>query len=262
MMTQNTAVEVIDVKNLLPVSYQDRESFFMNKGEQIQPLIDKVKDYYANVLPSGANADTEDGRKAIKKFAAELNNVIKDIDAIGKSVTDILKAKPKQIDAGRKMVKDQLGELYEQIRAPVLAYEAEQARIKAEAEAKIAEEQRKKDEELAMLRAQAEQVKRDEEIKQQIEESARREAEAKILEAQREAQRVREDAERKERDRLAEIQRQKDEEAKRLADIEHVRKVKNDAFNCLINNGVDRETAIKVITLISENKIDNISIKY
>ncbi|QHJ84928.1 MAG: hypothetical protein [Bacteriophage sp.] len=271
MTEQNLAV--IEVKDLIPVAYIEREKFFLNENNEVQTLIDAVKNYYSNVIPAGMTADTEDGRKTIKKFAAELNNKIKEIDNAGKSITDILKAKPKLIDAGRKVVRDELSALYEEIRKPVVLWEAEQARIKAEEDARIAEEQRKKDEELERLRKAESDRIHEEALKQKAIDDAKREnelaiarakqeAEAKVKAATDEANRIKAEVERKEQQRIVDEKRKADEEAKRLADISHVKSVKNGAFNCLINHGIDRESAIKVITLICEGKVDNVSIKY
>lgn len=258
----NTQVAVIEVKDLIPVEYIERETFFLNANNEIDPLINKVKDYYSSIYFDGMDGKTEQGRKQIKKLAAELNNVIKTIDGYGKAVVDILKDKPKKIDAGRKKIKDALGELYETIRKPVVEYEAEQARIKAEEEAKLAEEQRLKDEELDKLRAENERLEREEQIRKQAAETARTEAENKAKEAELALQREREANERKEQERLAEEKRIKDEEEKRLADTAHIKAVNNEALNAFISLGVDEDVAKQVITLIYEQKIPNIKINY
>jgi len=252
-------MELIEIKNLVPVAYVERENFFLNENNEIEPLVEKVKSHYSTIYVDGS---TEDGRKAIKKLAAELNNLIKDIDNFGKEIVDILKAKPKKIDAGRKLIRDELSILYSEIRKPVTTYEAEQARIKAEEEAKVLEEQRRKDEELAKLKAAEAQRLREEQIRQEAESKAKRELEQKALAAEIALEREREAAKQKELARLAEEQRKKLEEEKRIADVEHQRAIKNKAFNCLLANDIDRDTAKKVIQLISENKIENVFIKY
>lgn len=255
-----TELTTPDFTGLVPVAYIDREKFFLNENNDVQPLIERVKEHYLSIAIDGS---TDEGRKSLKKLAAELNTkVIAVVDGFGKDINDSLKAKPKKIDAGRKVIKDALTEVYETILAPVREYDAEQARIKAEAEAKAIEEQRKKDEELARLRAEKAQAERDEQIKREAEEKTRRELEQQARNAELALQREREENQRKEQARLAEIQRQKDDEAKRLADIKHVKEVKNSAFNSLVDNGIEREIAIKVIQLISDKKIDNLTLIY
>lgn len=253
---------IIEIKNLVPINYESREKFFLNENNEVQPLIDAIKAHYQGIAFDGMDGKTEEGRKAIKKLAAELNNKIKEIDDIGKSVTDILKAKPKKIDAGRKTIRDALTEVYNEIRKPVVEYEAEQVRIKAEQEAKVAEEQRKKDEELARLRAEKEQREREAKIAEEAAEKARLEAENKVKEAQQEAEQIKREAELKEQQRLAEEKLKADEEARRLADANHKKQVKYSAYKCLLENGIDKDTAIKVVNLIDAGAIQNIFIKY
>lgn len=226
---------IIEIKNLVPINYESREKFFLNENNEVQPLIDAIKAHYQGIAFDGMDGKTEEGRKAIKKLAAELNNKIKEIDDIGKSVTDILKAKPKKIDAGRKTIRDALTEVYNEIRKPVVEYEAEQARIKAEQEAKVAEEAAQK---------------------------VRLEAENKVKKAQQEAEQIKQEAELKEQQRLAEEKRKADEEARRLADTDHKKRVKYSAYKCLLENGIDKDTAIKVVNLIDDGAIQNIFIIY
>lgn len=253
---------IIEIKNLVPINYESREKFFLNENNEVQPLIDAIKAHYQGIVFDGMDGKTEAGRKAIKKLAAELNNKIKEIDDAGKSVTDILKAKPKKIDAGRKTIRDALTELYNEIRKPVVEYEAEQARIKAEQEAKVAEEQRKKDEELARLRAEKEQREREAKIAEEAAQKVRLEAENKVKKAQQEAEKVKQEAELKEQQRLAEEKRKADEEARRKADVEHQRKVNNQAIEAFYNFGIQKQIAIDVLKLIVKNKIPNVTIQY
>lgn len=252
-------MELIEIKNQIPAAYVDREKFFLNENNEIEPLVEKVREHYSTIYVDGS---TEDGRKAIKKLAAELNSLIKEIDSYGKEVVDILKAKPKKIDAGRKLIRDELSILYAEIRKPVTDYESEQARLKAEEEARIAEEQRKKDEELAQLKAAEIQRLREEKIRLAAEEKAKRELEKKALAAELALERERQAAKQKELARLAAEKRKKLEEEKRIANVNHQRDVKNRAFNSLITNDIDRDTAIKVIQLISDNKVENVFIKF
>lgn len=257
-----TNLEVIEVKDLLPISYIDRKNFFLNINEMTDEVIKRISDYYSTMAFTGMDGSTEEGRKKAKALAAELKKKITAIDDAGKDVKKEMSKEPLQVDIVRNYIKEPLENLYEKIRKPAIDFEKEQAKRKTEEAERIAEEQRKKDEELAMLRDQAEQAKREEQLRIELTQKAEREAQAKIIEAQQETQRIKDEAERKERQRLAEEQCKADAEAKKLADINHVKAIKNQSFNSLLNNGIDRETAIKVITLISENKIDNILIKY
>ena len=253
---------IIEIKNLMPLGYADREAFFLNENNEAQALIDAVKKYYSSLTFDGADGKTPAGRKAIKDLAAELNKKIKEIDNAGKDIVSILKAKPSKIDATRKKIRDELGALYDEIRRPVIEYEAEQARIKAEEEAKIEAQRKAEQEELSRLRAEKEQRYRDARIAEEAAEKARLEADNRAREAELALQREREETARKEREKLAEIQRTKEEEARRIADVEHKRQVKYSAFKCLLENSIDKDTAIKIVNMIDDGKIKNVFIKY
>jgi colicin import membrane protein len=254
--------EIIELTNLVPANFDSREKFFLNENNEITPLITEISNYYKNLAFDGMDGSTADGRKAIKKVAAELNNKIKEIDEIGKSVVDVLKAKPKRIDAGRKLIRDTLTAVYEEIRSPVVKYEAEQARIKAEEQAKADAIKQAEQEELERLRAEKAQQEREAQLMAQAAENARREAENKAKEIELALKREREENERRERERLAEIQRQKDDELRRLADVEHRRNIKNAIYHSFTNFGIDSQSAKDVIDLIDANKIPNLSINY
>lgn len=253
---------IIEIKSLIPVEYADREKFFLNENNEIQTIINIVKTNYSSIVFEGIDGKTEAGRKAIRILAAELNNKIKEIDSAGKEVVDLLKAKPKQIDANRKKIKNELGALYDEIRRPVVEYEAEQARIKEEEEARIKAQRIAEQEELARLRAEKEQRDREEIIAKEAAEKAKREADNRAREAELALQREREENARKERERLAEIQRAQEEEARRLADVEHKRSINQKVVDDFCNFGIDKQTAIDVLKLIVGNKISNITINY
>lgn len=158
-------------------------------------------------------------------------------------------------------------------------YEAEQeelARLRREAE-----ERAQRDREEQIRREAAEQAKREAEARQQAErdEAARkvREAEEATQRAEQERLRQQQENERQlreaeeraeraaeqERQRIAEEQRQAEEEARRReADREHRKAINTAALEAFMAEGIDKETAIKVITLIAQRKIPAISITY
>ena len=254
-----TEIILAELTGIIPAEYLSRETFFLNENNEVQPVIDKVREHYLSIVIDGS---TDEGRKQIKKLAAELNKVKATIDGCGKEVVDVLKAKPKQIDAGRKAIKDALEDAYTAMLKPVREYEAEQAQIKADEQAKIDEQQRIEREELERLRAEKEQRERDIKIAEEAANKAKLEAENKTREAELALQRERESNERKERERLAEEQRKADEEARRLADVNHRRDVKNNIYRTLTNFGIDTQTAKDVIDLIDGGKVPNTTINY
>lgn len=158
-------------------------------------------------------------------------------------------------------------------------YEAEQeelARLRREAE-----ERAQRDREEQIRREAAEQAQREAEARQQAErdEAARkvREAEEATQRAEQERLRQQQENERQlreaeeraeraaeqERQRIAEEQRQAKEEARRREeDREHRKAINTAALEAFMAEGIDKETAIQVITLIAQRKIPAISIQY
>ena len=177
---------------------------------------------------------TRKGRDAIASMAHKVARSKTYIDNAGKDLVAELKALPKQIDESRRIVRERLDALKDEVRRPLTEWEAEQERIKAEeamnamhAEAlemniRFDQELAAKfeaDHEMALLmnkdfdrdreeqRRLAEQAQRerDEQLKQEAAEQARRDAEAKHK-AEIEAA-ARREAEEKARAEAAERQR-------------------------------------------------------
>ncbi|MFY0862602.1 hypothetical protein ACA369_25480, partial [Enterobacter kobei] len=180
------------------------------------------------------DVSTRKGRDAIASMAHKVARSKTYIDNAGKDLVAELKALPKQIDESRRIVRERLDALKDEVRRPLTEWEAEQERIKAEeamnamhAEAlemniRFDQELAAKfeaDHEMALLmnkdfdrdreeqRRLAEQAQRerDEQLKQEAAEQARRDAEAKHK-AEIEAA-ARREAEEKARAELAERQR-------------------------------------------------------
>lgn len=250
---------LINLTSPIPAKYIDREKFFLNENNEVNPLIEGIRNYYLSIAIDGS---TDEGRKQLKKLAAELNKVKNTIDGYGKEVVDVLKAKPKKIDAGRKTIKDALDDAYNIILKPVREYEAEQARIKAEAQAKLEEQQRKEREELERLRAEKAQQEREARIAEEAASRARIEAENKIREAELALQSERSANERNELAKLAAEQKKAAEDAKRVADINHQREIKNGIYRAFTSFGIEKQSAIDVIDLIDSGKIPNLKIIY
>ena len=87
--------------------------------------------------------DTAKGRKEIASLAYKVAQTKTYIDTVGKDLVAEMKELPKAIDASRKVFRERLDALRDELRAPLDAWEAEQERIEREkAEAKAAEEAR------------------------------------------------------------------------------------------------------------------------
>lgn len=199
-MSEITDLVVIEKKNAMAV--------FTN-NDQLDPLIEAIEKEARSLVH---DVTTKKGRDAIASMAHKVARSKTYIDNAGKDLVAELKALPKQIDESRRVVRERLDALKDEVRRPLTEWEAEQERIKAEeamnamhAEAlemniKFDQELAAKfeaDHEMALLmnkdfdREQAEKkaeaerqrIAREEEIKRQAEEKAKREAAEK---AQRE----------------------------------------------------------------------------
>lgn len=219
-----------EVTDLVVIEKQNAMAVFTTK-EQLDPIIEAIEKEARSLVP---DVSTRKGRDAIASMAHKVARSKTYIDNAGKDLVAELKALPKQIDESRRIVRERLDALKDEVRRPLTEWEAEQERIKAEeamnalhAEAlemniKFDQELAAKleaDHEMALLmnkdfdrdreeqRRLAEQARREHEdrIKREAAEQARRDAEAKHK-AEIEAA-ARRETEEKARAELAERQR-------------------------------------------------------
>ncbi len=219
-----------EVTDLVVIEKQNAMAVFTTK-EQLDPLLEQIEKEARSLVP---DVSTRKGRDAIASMAHKVARSKTYIDNAGKDLVAELKALPKQIDESRRIVRERLDALKDEVRKPLTEWEAEQELIKAEeamntlhAEALVMNEefdrqraaQIEADHEMALLmndkfdrdreeqRRQAEQAQRerDERLKQEAAEQARRDAEAKHK-AEIEAA-ARREAEEKARAEIAERQR-------------------------------------------------------
>ncbi|EMM2360093.1 TPA: hypothetical protein ACS3HB_000546 [Citrobacter freundii] len=182
-----------EVTDLVVIEKSSAMAVFTN-NEQLDPIIEKIEKEARSLVP---DVSTKKGRDAIASMAHKVARSKTYIDNAGKDLVAELKALPKQIDESRRIVRERLDALKDEVRRPLTEWEAEQERIKAEEAAKIkAEEDRKQfesdheiallmndafDRELAEKKAEAERqrIAHEEELKRQAAEQAKREAEEK-----------------------------------------------------------------------------------
>lgn len=182
-----------EVTDLVVIEKSSAMAVFTN-NEQLDPIIEKIEKEARSLVP---DVSTKKGRDAIASMAHKVARSKTYIDNAGKDLVAELKALPKQIDESRRIVRERLDALKDEVRRPLTEWEAEQERIKAEEAAKIkAEEDRKKfesdheiallmndafDRELAEKKAEEERqrIAHEEELKRQAAEQSKREAEEK-----------------------------------------------------------------------------------
>ncbi|MCY2354035.1 hypothetical protein OW950_12725 [Klebsiella pneumoniae] len=190
-----------EIMDLVVIEKKNAMAVFTN-NDQLDPLIEAIEKEARSLVP---DVTTKKGRDAIASMAHKVARSKTYIDNAGKDLVAELKALPKQIDESRRVVRERLDALKDEVRSPLTEWEAEQERIKAEeamnalhAEAlamnedfdRQLEARIESDHEMALLmndafdREQAEKkaeaerqrIAREEEIKRQAEEKAKREA--------------------------------------------------------------------------------------
>lgn len=273
-----------EVTDLVVIEKQNAMAVFTTK-EQLDPIIEAIEKEARSLVP---DVSTRKGRDAIASMAHKVARSKTYIDNAGKDLVAELKALPKQIDESRRIVRERLEALKDEVRRPLTEWEAEQERIKAEeamnamhAEAlemniRFDQELAAKfeaDHEMALLmnkdfdrdreeqRRVAEQAQRerDERLKQEAAEQARRDAEAKHK-AEIEAERLK--ARQAEEKRLAEEKRIADEAAARAANIAHQKRINNEAKEDFVKGGIPEEFARKAVELLARRQVRNSSINY
>ncbi|HBV6757215.1 TPA: hypothetical protein MD817_004489 [Klebsiella oxytoca] len=119
-MSEITDLVVIEKKNAMAV--------FTN-NDQLDPLIEAIEKEARSLVP---DVTTKKGRDAIASMAHKVARSKTYIDNAGKDLVAELKALPKQIDESRRVVRERLDALKDEVRRPLTEWEAEQERIKAE----------------------------------------------------------------------------------------------------------------------------------
>lgn len=200
-MSEVTDLVVIEKSNAMTV---------FQSADQIEEILQKVEREVMSFVP---DITTAKGRKEIASLAYKVAQTKTYLDGLGKDLVAELKEIPKLIDANRKTVRDRLDELKAKARQPLTDYEEEQARIKAEEEAKAAAEalakQIESDHEIAILmdrefdrqreeaRLKAEQEKREheerlkEKLKRKPEQKPKQRQKPKLKQQQGEKQKLR-----------------------------------------------------------------------
>ncbi|HFF0179221.1 TolA protein [Klebsiella pneumoniae] len=190
-----------EIMDLVVIEKKNAMAVFTN-NDQLDPLIEAIEKEARSLVP---DVTTKKGRDAIASMAHKVARSKTYIDNAGKDLVAELKALPKQIDESRRVVRERLDALKDEVRRPLTEWEAEQERIKAEeamnalhVEALAMNEdfdrqlaaRIESDHEIALLmndafdREQAEKkaeaerqrIAREEEIKRQAEAKAKREA--------------------------------------------------------------------------------------
>ena len=190
-----------EITDLVVIEKSNAMAVFTN-NDQLDPIIEAIEKEARSLV---SDVTTKKGRDAIASMAHKVARSKTYIDNAGKDLVAELKALPKQIDESRRVVRERLDALKDEVRRPLTEWEAEQARIAAE---KAAEEERLRieAEEKAALEALKKQIEADHEMALLMNDAFDRDKAEKAAEAER--QRVAHEEE---------IKRHAEEKAKREA---------------------------------------------
>lgn len=196
-MSENTELVSIEQKNVMQVFTVDGE---------IDPILKGITDQVKGLV---FDMSTAKGRKDCASAAYKVAQCKTYLDGLGKDLVAEMKELPKKVDANRKAIRDYLDALKEEVRAPLDAWEAEQARLAEEMrlqlEAERLAKQLESDWEIAILMDR--EFDRVAEEKRQAAEQARIEHERRIAEEAAERA-VREAEQRAEAERQAAARRE------------------------------------------------------
>lgn len=213
-------------------------NLFTGKGESGLPmvveLIAKVKDVVKSVT---LDATDKKGRKAIGSLARRISSAKVIVDTAGKEAVADLKAKTAAVDAGRKMWRDTMDAMRDEILKPRDDWEAEQQRLLDEqkAQQQYDEDWQEADEYDVMWEREAKLRRREEEVAErerkarEAEEEARRQAEEAEAEKRRQAEAQENARQRKEREE--QIAREAAERAKAEAQEEQRRQAEQERLD-------------------------------
>ncbi|WP_334653669.1 hypothetical protein [Klebsiella michiganensis] len=169
-----------EIMDLVVIEKKNAMAVFTN-NDQLDPLIEAIEKEARSLVP---DVTTKKGRDAIASMAHKVARSKTYIDNAGKDLVAELKALPKQIDESRRVVRERLDALKDEVRRPLTEWEAEQARIAAE---KAAEEERQciEAEQKAALEALKKQIETDHEMALLMNDAFDREQAEKKAEAER-----------------------------------------------------------------------------
>lgn len=194
-----------EIMDLVVIEKKNAMAVFTN-NDQLDPLIEAIEKEARRLVP---DVTTKKGRDAIASMAHKVARSKTYIDNAGKDLVAELKALPKQIDESRRVVRERLDALKDEVRRPLTEWEAEQERIKAEE---------------AMLALHVEALAMNEDFDRQL---------AARIESDHEMALLMNDAfDREQADKAAEAERQRiayEEEIKRLAAAAAAREVEQRA---------------------------------
>lgn len=236
-----------EVTDLVVIEKQNAMAVFTTK-EQLDPIIEAIEKEARSLVP---DVSTRKGRDAIASMAHKVARSKTYIDNAGKDLVAELKALPKQIDESRRIVRERLDALKDEIRRPLTEWEAEQERIKAEE---------------AMNALHAEALEMNKEFDRQRAAQIEADHEMALLmndKFDRDREEQRRQAEQAQREHEERLKQEAADKAKREADVKHRKAVGTNIVNALTSHtSLTREQAIEVLTALKDDLIPCAKIHY
>lgn len=126
-MTEQAKTEAAQTQ--LVVIAPANEVALFTEGDGIDAMLADIRKQAASLVP---DVTTAKGRKEIASVAYAVAKTKTYLDGLGKELTAKYKEIPARIDANRKLIRDTLDALKDEVRAPLTQYEAEEeARVAA-----------------------------------------------------------------------------------------------------------------------------------
>ncbi len=124
-----------DNTSLVVIERTDVRDFFVER-KSVDAVLEQVRLVAVDFKP---DVSTKKGRDLIASQAYAVARTKTYIDGLGKELVDAEKEIPKKIDATRKIIKDYLDALKDEVRKPLDEYEAAEAQRKADLEDRLNE---------------------------------------------------------------------------------------------------------------------------
>ena len=116
-----------EVKEIVAIPQETALDVFTKEGA-LQPYLDQIKQAVSGQVP---DLTTKKGRDAIASLAYRVSQSKTYLEGVGKKLADEQKEIPKKIDASRRLVRETLDSLRDEIRKPLTQWEQQQAEIQA-----------------------------------------------------------------------------------------------------------------------------------
>ena len=216
MQEQSYQVDIED--GLIVVRKGEARDLFASE-ESIRHIIELIENEVSGHIP---DLTTTKGRKAIASLAMKVSKSKVILDGLGKDLVTGWKDQSRKVDQARKIARDTLDELRDQVRQPLTDYEAEQERLAVVEQARIKKEQDHadaliEDEAISLRRENAKQQAAIERL-EQLDRDRKNAARLEVEQIEREKKIRKDEKAKSDKAAAEEIQKVKDEADQKIKD--------------------------------------------